>query len=88
MQRMTLAQKNRSFLEHQARLPHNKRFDYPRRDNHTTLLVLAVLISGAFFISLDVICRLDGEGAKPGEILAKSEIKPLNIPAAKPEMRK
>lgn len=78
------ALRNRLTLEQQAQIRHDDRFDRMyRRERYSMLLILAVLVSGAFFLSMDVIASLD-EGAKPGKIYAKSEmtkseVKALNI---------
>lgn len=81
---MTLAQqaaRNRANLENQAQLPHDERFDRMyRAERNWMLLVLSILVAIAFSLSMDVIASLD-DGAKPGKILAKSEMTQAEVNA-------
>lgn len=88
---MTLAQqaaRNRANLEQQAQLLHNERFDRMyRAERNWMLLVLAVLVGIAFYLSMGVIAGLD-EGAKPGPILSKSELIEKGLMVEKPRPEK
>jgi hypothetical protein len=79
--------KKRIALEKQAQLKHTVSQNIESRSNKSLLIVSAVLVAAFYAVAVNIYWRLEYSAAKPGQILAKSEMTPQEIKNIKKAMK-